>query len=145
MKLWSLIKIAFVVILALWGYNYFFGTDTEKEQAKTVANDVSKGVTSLKDFIVANKDKADPKKIQEGIDKASAVLKEIGTKAHELDEKYKTRIDDLEQKRAKIESTIQNIDAKAKDAKAKKDAAQAELDKLVSDIDNLTSDMKTGK
>ena len=145
MKAWTLIKIAFVAILALWGYNYFFGTDTEKEQAKIVAEDVGKGVTSLKDFIIANKDKADPKKIQEGIDKASAVLKEIGAKAHELDDKYKTRITDLDQKRAEIETTIKNIDTKARDAKAKKDAAQAELDKLVSDIDNLTTDMKNGK
>ncbi|MEY4928014.1 MAG: hypothetical protein RI894_2450 [Bacteroidota bacterium] len=145
MKAWTLIKIAFVVILALWGYNYFFGTDTEKEQAKTVAQDVGKGVTSLKDFIIANKDKADPKKIQEGIDKASSILKDIGAKANELDTKYKTRIADLEQKRTEIEASIKKIDQTAKDAKAKKDAAQAQLDKLVGDIDHLTSDMKDGK
>ncbi len=145
MKAWTLIKIIFVVVLTLWGYNYFFGTDTEKQQAKTVAEDVGKGVTSLKDFIIANKDKADPKKIQEGIDKASSVLKDIGAKANELDAKYKTRISDLEEKRNEIEASIKKIDQTAKDAKAKKEAAQAQLDKLVGDIDHLTSDMKEGK
>lgn len=144
MKTWTIIKIAAVALLALWSYNFFFGTETEKEQAKTVATDVGKGVTSLKDFIIANKDKADPQKIKEGIDKASSVLRDIGAKAHELDEKYKIRLTDLEQKRNEIQQALGKIDKTAKDATAKKQAAQAQLDKLVGDIDKLTTDMKTG-
>ena len=127
--------------LLILGYNYFFGNTAEKAQAQGVAKEVKEGVVALKDFIVAQKDKADLATLRLNADKAGDLIKQIGHSAAELDSKTKAKLDELDTRRAQLEQSIGNIDKTARDAQQKKQAAEAQLTKLVNDIDALTKDM----
>jgi chromosome segregation ATPase len=131
----------FVGIAAVVGYNYFFGNETEKAQAHTVTKEVKESVVALKDFMVTQKDKADINAIKGNLARAGDLLKRVGNEAANFDAKFKTRAEDLDAKRAKLEQTINHIDNTARDAKQQKLAAETELAALVHDIDALTKDM----
>ena len=137
----KLLTALLVGIIAVVGYNYFFGNEAEKTQAHVVTKEVKEGVVALKDFMVLQKDKADLSAIKANEIRAGDLLKRVGAEAAALDQKYSTRAADLDRRRAAIEQTISRIDNKARDAKQQKLAAESELTRLVGEIDALTKEM----
>jgi chromosome segregation ATPase len=140
--MWKLAQLA-VIMLVIWvGYNYFFGNDAQKEQAKGVTSQVGAGIIALKDFAVANKDQLQLENLREGAGKVGVVLKDLGAKAKEMDENYRSKYEEMKSRKQQLDDLLAKIDERSRDAKEKKQAISDEMNKLIGDMDRLNTDLE---
>jgi hypothetical protein len=162
----SLLKLAALLVAGILVYNYFFGTDTEKENSRKVFGQLRGVVVSVADLVKSEKNKFDAGKYDAALDQLGGAYKAIRQQAQHVDDKVLKRLDDLEQRKAHLEEKLQNVEAgdeaaatpvpkkngktdpKAEQQKAAKAADQLrrkevllqELDQLVRDSDALLQD-----
>lgn len=164
----SLLKFAFLLLACIVIYNYFFGTDEEKENSRRIFGQIQGVVSSVNDLIQSEKHKFDAGKYDAALAKLGSAYKVLRTQANRLDDKMLRRLDELEQRKAGIQRELDDIRAsdeqltsspsltgKKKDTKAEKEklektADQArrktellkELQQLVRDSDSLIQQLE---
>ena len=140
--MWKFAQLA-VILLTVWvGYNYFFGNPEEKQAAEGVTSKVGAGIVALKDFAVANKDQLQLHNLKESATKVGDVLKDLGAKAKEMDEKYRAQYEDMKAKKQQLDDLLVKIDDRSKDAKAKKQQISDEMNKLIGDMERLNTEIE---
>lgn len=162
----SLLKIAALLIVGILIYNYFFGTDTEKENSRKVFGQVRDVVVSVGQLVKSEKEKFDSGKYDAALEKLGSAYKAVRERAQHLDASMLRRLNELEQRKADMRlklDTIEQLEAqnnaapppsgkktlkadpkaeKAKAAKAadnqrRKEELQRELELLLKDSDEL--------
>lgn len=155
----SLLKLAALLIAGILVYNYFFGTNEEKENSRRVFGQIKGVVVSVGQLVGSEKDKFDAGKYDAALDKLGGVYKAIRTQAGKLDDKVIQRLDGLENRKSELQTELRDIereeaqtampskkkDPKAEQAKTEKAAEQVrrkaqllrELESLIHDSENL--------
>lgn len=161
----SLFKLALIAIAAILVYNFFFGTNAEKENSRKVFEQMRGVVVSMADLVKSERAKFDEGKYDAALQKLGGAYKAIRDQAKNVDEKVLKRLDNLEERKSELEKELANLqqtedlqpvtgkktlkaDPKAEQAKATKAADQArrkemlqiELEALLNDSDKLLRD-----
>lgn len=143
----SLIKLIVIIVIAIFGYNYFWGTPTEKEQAKSgmqkIGNGLKEAGGAVKDLIVSEKEKFNKGKYDKVLSNMKDIFKDIKEEAKSGTAEIKKRLKQLEEKREKLENAVGKIDEKdVEKAKEKGKEVGKELDKLYKETQELLKELK---
>lgn len=161
----SLLKLAALLVAGILIYNYFFGTDSEKENSRKIFGQVRDVVVSVGQLVKSEKAKFDAGKYDAALEKLGGVYKAVRTQAQHLDASMLKRLDELEQRKTTLQQQLDTIDQnekalaapapagkkslktdpkaekakaeKAADQQRRKEQLQRELDELLKDSDDL--------
>lgn len=155
----SLLKLAALLIAGILVYNYFFGTDEEKESSRKVFGQIKGVVVSVGQLVSSEKDKFDAGKYDAALDKLGGVYKAVRTQASKLDDKVLQRLDSLESRKSELQEELHSIemeekenqtpvgkkkDPRAEQAKAEKAAEQLRRKaSLLRELESLIRDSET--
>ncbi len=126
----SLIKIAVIAIIAILSYNYFFGTESEKQQSQEIVNEVKELGQSLKELVVTEKEKFDEGKYDKLVQKVESVLKDVKKNLSSASESGKEAIED---KSRDVKEGLKDL---------KKDIENGNAQSIQSRIDSLLQKLK---
>ncbi|HMG16137.1 MAG TPA: hypothetical protein VK590_11855 [Saprospiraceae bacterium] len=105
-----LIKIAVVLIIGILVYNYFFGTNDEKETSKKVFGEVKELAVSIKDLVKSEKTKFDAGKYDKAIEKINSAVNSVENQVHN-NKKLTNEMKQLKQKRALVTQEVETLKA----------------------------------
>jgi len=158
------LKIGALLVAGILIYNYFFGTDTEKETSRKIFGEMKDVVVSVSQLVKTEKQKFDAGKYDTALAKLGSAYKAVRERAQHLDAKFIQRLDELEQRKATLQQELDSIDrgdqqattapppkkglkanakaeqektAKAADQQRRKEELQRELDLLIRDSEAL--------
>ena len=110
----SLFKLLALLVLGIMIYNYFLGSEQEKEGAKKIFGEMKDVGVAVKDLLKMEKEKFDAGKYDKAVDKIGDVLDGLKRNAKDFDEKYLDRIEDLEQKRQELRRSLSEYEQETK-------------------------------
>ncbi|RMG84312.1 MAG: hypothetical protein D6714_08145 [Bacteroidetes bacterium] len=140
-----------ILVAGILVYNYFLGTETEKENAREVFGKIKDVGVAVKDLLQAEKEKFDQGKYDKALDKIGGLFRDLKEKAKDLDENYLDRLSQLEQKRQELEQRLQNLanaehpdqyDEFTEKGDSEETRLRRELEELMDETDKLISDME---
>lgn len=99
----TLIKIAFLALILILGYNYFMGDEKEKEQAEQIVDKVKALGSDIKGLVVSEKEKYDEGKYDNAINKFSELITSLKDKISSID------YNQLEDKKSEIENSLEKL------------------------------------
>ncbi len=102
----SLLKLAFILVLGILIYNYFLGTDSEKEGAKKVFTEVKDIGVAVKDLLSSEKEKFDKGKYDNALNKIGDMLQGLKQNAEKIDKNYLDRIRELDKMKDDLKSSL---------------------------------------
>lgn len=167
-----LLKIGALLVAGILIYNYFFGTDTEKENSRKIFGELKDVVVSVGQLVKSEKAKFDAGKYDGALEKLGGAYELIRKQAQHLDAAMIKRLDELEQRKKNLEQELNDIEqadeqaaaapapkkgakansraeqekaAKAADQQRRKEELQRELDKLFQDSEALLKEAKEQK
>lgn len=154
-----LLKVGAVLVAGILIYNFFFGTDKEKEQSRQIFGQMKDVVVSVGQLVKSEKEKFDAGKYDAALDKLGSAYQVVRKQAQHLDASMLERLDDLEQRKSALKTDLDSIeqaeqkaaappkkgvkaDPKAEKAKAaeqqkRKEELQRELEQLLKDSEIL--------
>ncbi len=158
----SLVKIGILLVGAILVYNYFFGTDTEKDNSRAIFGQMRDVVVSVGKMVKTEKNNFDAGKYDGVLDKLGGAYRAVRDRAQYVDEKVLKRLDELENRKERLQTELDSIEkgdqaaaapvkkglkkdpkaeqqkaAKAADQTRRKAELQHELELLLHDSDAL--------
>ena len=158
------LKVGALLVAGILIYNFFFGTNAEKDQSRKIFGQVKDVVVSVGQLVKSEKTKFDAGKYDAALEKLGSAYQVIRKQAQHLDASFMQRLDALEQRKASLQSEIDSIEQgdqaltetpapkkgakadpkaekaktqKAADQKRRKEELQRELDQLFKDSETL--------
>jgi hypothetical protein len=110
----SLFKLLLLLIACLLVYNYFMGNAEEKRNARKIVGEMQDLALAVKDLLQSEKEKFDAGKYDRAVDKIGNLFSELRDSSRELDHNYLDRIEQLEQKRRKLEAKLSDYEQEVK-------------------------------
>ncbi len=135
-----IIKIGLLLLVGILGYNYFFGTATEKANSQKIFGQVKEVAVSVKDLVRQEKHKFDAGKYDKALQKLGGAYKGIREKLSGLDKNILKRIDGLDKRKAQLQDELQEV--KKSGDTDKQNELQDKLSKLVDDTETLINSVK---
>lgn len=126
----TLIKIALIAIVAVLGYNYFYGSESEQEQAEKIVGKVKDLGADIKNLVFSEKEKYQEGKYDKTIDKFSDLISSVQEKISNID------LEKLEEKQEKIKKAVEKLKQEHGDMEG------IQEEKIEKDIQNLFDDLK---
>lgn len=114
-----LIKIALVGVVALLGYNFFLGTDEEKEQVKDMFRQVGDLGKSVGGFVMSEKEKFNDGKYSDALDSIENVFNDLKQRATDAGEGATKKLEELKEERASLEAQYERVKNTASDEEIK--------------------------
>ncbi len=106
----SIIRLGIFLVLALLGYNYFYGTASEKAQSKEIVHDATqlgkKLFTKVGSLLKSEKAKFDDGKFDEAIGNVRSAIGDLKEKIVNEKPELKDEIKELEKKRKELAKEI---------------------------------------
>ncbi len=112
----SLLRVAFMLVVCIVGYNYFLGTPSEKDTSKKIVGQGKDLFNSVRDLVRTERDKYDEGKY----DKAITGVKDVFGKIRETADNNKGILDDLDKlevRRKQLEQDLKDINDMTTNAK----------------------------
>ena len=134
------LKLGALLLVGILGYNYFFGTATEKETSQKIFGQVKEVAVSVKNLVKQEKNKFDAGKYDKALHKLGGAYKGIREKLGGIDKKILDRIDHLDDRKAKLQKEIREVE-KSGDVD-KQNELQDKLTKLVEDTEKVINSIK---
>ena len=134
------LKLGALLLIGILGYNYFFGTATEKANSQKIFGQVKEVAVSVKNLVKNEKTKFDAGKYDKALQKLGGAYKGIREKLGGIDKKLLDRIDHLDDRKAKLQKEIQQVE-KTGDVD-KQNELQEKLTKLVEDTEKVINSIK---
>ena len=144
--MWNLIKLAVLVVVGLLAYNFFFGNEEEKADAKDKFEKIGQGLKNVwnegVDIIKDERQKFKEGKYDNAIENVGGVL----TKLKEGGGKLLDRIGELEIRKDGIQKKIEEAESKEGGMTAEEKAAlEKEIEELTADTEELIKKSKEEK
>ena len=134
------LKLGALLLIGILGYNYFFGTVTEKANSQKIFGQFKEVAVSVKNLVKNEKNKFDAGKYDKALKKLGGAYKGIREKLGGIDKKLLDRIDHLDDRKAKLQKEIQQVE-KSGDVE-KQNELQDKLTKLVEDTEHVINSIK---
>ncbi len=150
----SLIKLGLILVVGILVYNYFFGTQEEKETSKEIFREVGDLGKATWDLLRSEKQKMDEGKYDDAFEKVGSLFDNLRDKAQELnDSEVLDRLAELEQRRQELEQrTAQRKGVESyentgprltpEEQQAREEAINAEWKDLLDDTEDLMNKME---
>ncbi|MCR9288037.1 MAG: DUF4349 domain-containing protein [Bacteroidetes bacterium] len=147
----SLFKLVLIAVVGILLYNFFLGTETEKENAKQIFGKVKEVGVAVKDLVQAEKEKFDEGKYDKALDKIGGLFQDLKQKAQDIDEKYVDRIAVLEEKRKELEERLNNLNTDQPDqydelteksGDSEESKIREELESLMKETEKIVEEME---
>lgn len=167
----TLLKLGFLLVVAIVVYNYFFGTSQEKQQSRLIFKQVGAVVSSVGSLVRSEREKFDAGKYDTALDKLGDAYRSLRGQAEFVDQNVLKRIDDLEKRKIALQKELDAIQAtddqknqspppppkkglkkdpkeaeqtaaKAADQQRKKEQLQRRLDELLKDSEHLIEEVQ---
>ena len=148
----SLIKLVLFLVVGILVYNFFFGTEAEKESSRQVFNSGKALVGNVVGLLRSEKEKFEAGKYDNALAKVDDLFDDLKDKAADLDEKYVDRLRDLDDKREQLEEKLADLQEEhtgenefTPKGGEKREVKQFErdLDRLMDQTAELMEEMKT--
>ncbi len=164
----SLLKLGLLLVVGILVYNYFLGTDAEKDQSRAVFKQVGGLAKSVGALVKSERDKFNEGKYDEALTKLGDVYQGVKKQAKYLDENVVKRLEAAETRRKELEKELDDLGAepvaeppadpkptkkgiaktktdettaaKSADLARKREKLQRELEALQKDFEQITSD-----
>lgn len=132
----TLIKWAFIALIAIIAYNYFFGDESEQQQSQQIINKTKDIGAAIVDLVSDESERIQEGKYDDVVDNIQGVIDKLKNSGEEndpqlnnleneldqtrknIDELSETSTDSLEKKKDSIESQLQQILQKLKGLKS---------------------------
>ena len=133
-----LLKIAIPIIIGLLIYNYFFGTQEEKETSKVVFNKTKDLTVSVYDLLKSEKNKFDEGKYDKAMEKLTDVYDAVRNNSDNYTDAQKSELKELESEKKKLQDEInQTKKLNKEEADKKSESIDERLRQLVEKTSNL--------
>ena len=106
----SLFKIALMALAAILVYNYFWGTDEEREQSRKVFGQLRGVVESVSGIVVSEKAKFDAGKYDRVLEQLGDTYKTARQHTQHVDGKIIQQLDELEARKSALQSELKTIE-----------------------------------
>ncbi len=106
-----LIKIGLLLVVGILVYNRFFGTDTEKEQAKEIFRKTGDLLGDTWSLLRSEKEKLDAGKYDRALEQLGQAYQSLRQGAKYLDENVLRRLGELERHKASLERQLSELEA----------------------------------
>ena len=120
----SLIRLVLVAVVAIIGYNYFYGTAAEKAQSKEIVDDVAdsgkKIFKSIGNLLKSEKEKFNNGKYDEAMGDLKKVFGNLKKQANTQGAEIKEELADLDKRREHLEEEIKQNEGTKDEKKTKK-------------------------
>ena len=131
----SILRLAVLLVVGILVYNFFFGTEAEKENSQKVFQEVKEEAISVKDLVKSEREKFDEGKYDQALSKMGDLFGQLKEKAQEVeDNNYLEKLADLDKKRKELEEEWN--DHRPETETEQKDF-QSELKKLMDETEAL--------
>ena len=127
----SLIRLVVLVVIGVLVYNYFLGTDEEKENASRIFQEVKEVGSSVADLLRSEKEKFDSGKYDAALDKVGGLFDNIRANQDDLKGDYNDELTDLEKERIELENRLAELDQEGADE------GSQEMEDLQDDLDKF--------
>lgn len=107
----SLVKLGMLLIAAILVYNFFFGTDKEQENSQRIFGQMRDVVVSVGQLVKTEKTNFDAGKYDGVLDKLGGAYRAVRDRAQYVDEKVLKRLDELEERKARLQTELDSIEA----------------------------------
>jgi chromosome segregation ATPase len=105
----SLVRIGLLLLVGILIYNFFFGNAAEKAQSRHIFGEVKSLVGSVANLVKSEKGKFDAGKYNGIFDKLDGAFGSLRKNADRLDAKLLADLDQLEKRKAELESDLGSI------------------------------------
>ena len=144
----SLLKLAVFLVIAVVGYNYFFGTVEEKENSEKIVRKVRDVGRDAWGLLKTEKAKLKEGKYDGAVEKVSVAVKGVGELLGKLSKTAKDledsgaldRLSELQQKQKELQNQLAEGNPDEYD-EAKSDQVKSELKDLLQETERLMKDM----
>jgi hypothetical protein len=133
----TIIKLGLVLVVGLLGYNYFFGSVTEKEQSREIVGKVGDLGKDAWNLLKAERQKMKDGKYDDALEKLDGLYSSLKDKAKGLkDSGILDRLDELDERRKDLEGLVGEKGGElSEDAKRKFDDLTAETEVLMNEME----------
>lgn len=105
----TIINLVLIVVIAVVGYNYFFGSQSEKSDSQEIVNQVKDLGKSIGDLIKNEKEKFDEGKYDGIFDRMRSIFDKVKSQLDTTDASGREKLEDLEK-------DLNDLEQKVKDA-----------------------------
>ncbi len=139
-----LIRLVILLLIGILVYNYFFGTQEEKETSKKIFGEVRDLGKATWDLLRSEKAKFDEGKYDEAVDKVGNLIDRLRGTARTIDNNKDllARLDELERKRQQLERDINAPLPYGKTEADRRKELKRESDQLMREIEALMKEME---
>ena len=141
----TILQILVVVVVFILAYNFFFGTQEEKQNAQEIFQEVKDVGVAVKDLLKAEKEKFDEGKYDNAIAKMRELFQDLESRAREVAPEYVDEVQNLEQQRKDLQGQLDQAKETTQDAaeQAKKiDDLNRSLDDLMKKTERIMQDIE---
>lgn len=133
----TLLKLGFVLVVGLLGYNYFFGDVEEKAQSREIVGKVGDLGKDAWNLLKTERQKMKEGKYDDALEKLDGLYANLRGKARDLqDSGLLDRIDELNERRKQLEEAVGEKSGElSTDAKRKLDDLTAETEELMNEME----------
>ena len=132
----TILNLLLILIIAVIGYNYFFGNQSEQSESREIVNQVKDLGRSVGDLIISEKEQFDKGKYDGLVDQMRTVLDKIKSQLETGDGADKQRWEGLEEELKEIEQEVRQSDEDSS-SNQQKDALQERLNQLLEKAERL--------
>ena len=144
----SLIKLVLLLAVGIIGYNYFLGTEAEKESSKKIINDVKDVGKSVGKLLKAEKEKFDQGKYDHALSKIGDAFNDLKSKAKNVKEngsEFLSKIKELEEKKKELEKSISSTNLETDENNELTEKGLRQKEKLEAEIKDLAKETQEVK
>jgi uncharacterized protein YoxC len=141
----TILQILVVVVVFILAYNFFFGTQEEKQNAQEIFQEVKDVGVAVKDLLKAEKEKFDEGKYDNAIAKMRELFQNLESQAREVAPEYVDEIQGLERQRKDLQGQLDQAKETTQDAgeQAKKiEDLNRSLDDLMKQTERIMQDIQ---
>ena len=132
----TLLKLALLIVVALVGYNYFFGSIEEKEQSRAIVDKAKDLGSDAWKLLRSERTKMQEGKYDDALDRLETLYDNLKDEAAKLqDSEAIDRLTQLNERRRELEESLNGDDKLSRQA-------QRKLDELTADTEVLMHEME---
>lgn len=133
----NILKIGALLVIALLGYNYFLGDDTEKAQSREIVGKVGDLGKDAWNLLTSERQKLKDGKYDDALDKLDGLYQNLKGKAQDIqDSGLVDRIRELDDRREELEETLKKEGSElSTESKRKLNDLTAETEELMNEME----------
>lgn len=134
----TLLKYGILILAGIVGYNYFLGDEAEKASSRKIVNEIKDVGKEVGGLIKSEREKFDKGKYDKVLVKLKDSYDVVKQKAKNIDEKYISKLDDLQDRRNDLEKRLSKVtDDTTDDGKKQAKKLTRDLDQLLEETESL--------